>query len=102
MGRTVAELDASLSIDELYQWVVYSSIEPWGEDRQDWRVANTNWLMATIWGDGKRKHKVTDFLLKFTKKRDTIKPNEGMNVDEWNALILKAMFGGTKKQSRSP
>lgn len=99
MGRTVAELDASLSIDELYMWIAYSANEPWGEERADWRAAHSNCLMASIWGDGKKKHKVTDFLLKFDKKT---KPevNKGSDVNKWNAMVLQAMFSGAKKKEK--
>ena len=94
LGRTVEELDASLSLDELYMWVAYSASTPWGDDREDWRNAQTNWLMASLWGDGKKKYKINDFLLQFDKKKDRIKPSEGVDVNKWNYLVLQAMFGG--------
>jgi hypothetical protein len=97
MGRTVEELDASLSLDELYMWVAYSNGSPWGEDRADWRNAQTNWLMTSLWGDGKKKHKITDFLLQFDKKKDKIKPTDGVDLNKWNYLVLQAMFGGSKR-----
>ena len=97
MGRTVKELDASLSIDELHMWVAYTALEPWGEDRQDWRTAHSNWIMANIWGDGKKKSKVSDFLLKFDKKSAKIKPKGNVDMNEWNAKVLQAMFVNAKK-----
>jgi len=96
MGRTVAELDASLSIDELYMWVAYSAGEPWGDERSDWRSAHTNYLMASIWGDGKKKYKLHDFLLKFDKKKTEV--NKGSDINKWNAMVLQAMFSGAKKK----
>jgi len=99
MGRTVAELDASLSIDELYMWLAYSAGEPWGEDRADWRAAHTNYLMASIWSDGKKKHKITDFLLKFNKKV-TPQIDKGKDINKWNAMVLQAMFGSAKKKEK--
>jgi len=99
MGRTVAELDASLSIDELYMWIAYSASEPWGDERADWRAAHTNYLMASIWGDGKKKYKLSDFLLKFDKsKKPTV--NKGNDINKWNALLLKSMFSNAKTKGQ--
>lgn len=85
-----------MSIDELYMWVAYSANEPWGDDRADWHNAQTSYLMASMWGSGK-KHKITDFLLKFGKKRDKIRPEGSVDKNKWNALVLQAMFGNAKK-----
>jgi len=101
MGRTVAELDASLSIDELYMWLAYSAGEPWGEDRADWRAAHTNYLMASIWSDGKKKYKVNDFLLQFNQKKTKVSPSNDVDKNKWNAMVLQAMFGSAKKKKEN-
>lgn len=91
MGRTVEELNASLSIDEFHQWIAYTALEPWGEDRADWRTAHSNAVMANMWSSSKKKLQPKDFLLQFTKKsHSTI--DKGNDINKWNALLLKAMF----------
>lgn len=97
MGRTVEELDASLSTEELMMWVAYSVAYPWGDDRADWRTAMTNYILVSMLGSGKRQLKVSDFLLQFAKKKSKIRPSDGMDVNKWNALVLQAMFGGKGK-----
>ena len=39
MGRTVAELLASIEMDELLDWMAYERLEPFGEERADVRSA---------------------------------------------------------------
>jgi len=97
MGRTVEELDASLSIDELHQWVAYTSLEPWGDERADWRMAHSNAVMASMWSSSKKKPQPKDFLLQFNKKT---KPevDKGKDLNKWNALLLQAMFRPKAKE----
>jgi hypothetical protein len=95
LGRTVEELDASMTTDEFYQWIAYSTLEPWGEDRADWRSAHTNALLSSLLGSGKKAIKITDYLLKFEKPK--AKPDAGLSVNERNKLALQRMFPTNKK-----
>lgn len=70
LGRTVAELKASLGSGELARWKAYSVIEPFGQWRDNWHTAV---LATTIANYAARKNvtKVTDFMyVSPTVKRD--------------------------------
>lgn len=97
LGRTVEELDASLSLDEFRMWQVFYNINPWGFEVNDAQNAITRHLMASLWSDGKRKLKIEDFRLPLPKKSTRMKPVQNMDTNEWNAKILQAMFGVKKK-----
>jgi hypothetical protein len=96
LGRTVEELDASMTTDEFYQWIAYSTLEPWGEDRADWRSAHTNALLSSLLGSGKKQIKITDYLLKFEKPK--AKTNTGLTTNERNRLALQSMFPSANKK----
>ncbi len=99
MGRTVEELDASLSLSELMLWQIYLSKNPVGDDRADWHTAMLGFIMASLWSDSKsRKPKITDFLLKFNNKQNKIQRDESIDVNRWNALCLQSMFGSAKRK----
>lgn len=38
-GRTVAELADAMDVEEFLTWAAYAQVEPFGEERQDWRNA---------------------------------------------------------------
>lgn len=94
LGRTVEELDASMTTDEFYQWLAYSMLEPWGEDRADWRSAHTNAILSGLLGSSKKKIKITDYLLKFEPpKPKTV--DKSLSVNERNKLALQSLFPKT-------
>jgi hypothetical protein len=65
---TVAELLEKISSRELAEWVAYNSIEPFGEFRQDIRIAKLWCLTANINRDTKKcptPFTVMDFLKVF-------------------------------------
>ena len=45
LGRTVGELEASLSAAELREWIAFYNIDPWGEQRADLRMARIAWAV---------------------------------------------------------
>lgn len=53
---------AELTADEIVDWLAYYSIEPFGERRDDWRMANIMALMANAYSAGKKRFKPSDFL----------------------------------------
>lgn len=60
---------AHMSAREFAEWMAYSRIEPWGEERADYRAA----LICKISADiatpkGKQPMKLQDFLLKFDRE----------------------------------
>ena len=69
LGRTVAEMERSVSFREFRQWVAYYNAEPWGTERLETmgahiaaEVANVPFVM---FGKGNRRpFKAADFLPK--------------------------------------
>ena len=48
LGRTVGELEASLSAAELREWIAFYRIDPWGEQRADLRMARIVWAVLQV------------------------------------------------------
>jgi hypothetical protein len=57
----------------LSEWQEYASLEPFGEERGDWRAAMVASTMANIHArkKGKPAYKIEDFMPKFDKKATT-------------------------------
>ena len=69
MGCTRAELLQRISAKELQEWIAYSIVEPFGEERMDWHFATL--IHAVLQPHLKKDSKlsVKDCLLKFGKER---------------------------------
>jgi hypothetical protein len=92
-------LKATMPYSEFIEWIAYSRIEPFGEERADWRSA----LVASVYaevnrGRTKRKKPYTpkDFLLNF----------EGPKRQSWQSQLqfvelLNAAFGGKDERRRT-
>lgn len=69
---TVRELHARIDSSEFAEWMAFYRIEPWGEERADYRSAMIAQVMANIFrGKNSRPHKVEDFLLFREPKQQT-------------------------------
>lgn len=69
---TVGELLGRISSQELTEWMAYSQVEPWGEDRADLRAGIVAATVANAQRDKKRKHspyKAKDFIPQFGRRR---------------------------------
>ena len=44
----MAELEATLSAAELREWAAFYSIDPWGEQRADLRMARIAWAVLQV------------------------------------------------------
>lgn len=70
------ELSDTMSVDEFLLWAAYSTVEPFGDDRADWRNAMAMSLQANMQrGKGKPAIPVHRFLLSFenrAKKRKSL------------------------------
>ena len=63
LGRTVSELDHSLSSSELTEWMAYYRLEPFGAWRDNWHMAQLTALLRNVnLGKGKPASKVSDFM----------------------------------------
>ena len=81
LGRTVEELQATLTTRELMNWIAFYELDPWGERRADLRagiVASTTYNMQR----GKSKAlKASDFMPDF-------EPQKPQTVQEMQTIFL--------------
>ena len=76
---TVADLDDTMTVREFFQWIEYAKLEPLGEDRIEYMIAQLTALTVNI--NSKKKVQVIDFLISLDKKkRDKVKLDK-MQVD---------------------
>ena len=67
---TVRELENRMSSRELSEWMAYSSIEPFGEYREDYRAGLIAATIANCAGAGKKKAlQPTDFIPIFQQEQ---------------------------------
>jgi len=65
LGRTVRELLQTLTLKELQQWIQFYNIDPWGDQRADWRAGQLCALTANMWRKKSDKALTpSDFMLK--------------------------------------
>jgi len=80
---TVEELLTRMSSHELSEWMAYLAVEPFGEERADYRAAIGHALLANI-NRGKRSKTYTpeDFMPRFGRKA-----RKGQTVEEQLAQV---------------
>ena len=85
---------------ELVDWVAFSRIEPFGEERDDWRAALVASVIAEVnRGRTKRRRpfEPKDFLLKFEARQRQTWQSQLQFVE-----MLNAAFGGEDKRTPTP
>lgn len=60
LGRTVGELEQTISSTELQEWIEYYNLEPFGVDRNEIQLASLSYMLASFMGNTKAK--TTDFM----------------------------------------
>lgn len=73
-GKTLAELDATMTAAEFAQWVAFHELRPWGAQRDNWHHAQTQALLYNInRGKAQSAVKVSDFMYKDegTRRRES-------------------------------
>ena len=76
LGRTVSELEQTLGSGELTEWKAYYSIEPFGQERDNWNTAMVAATVANYSGKVKIAKNIDDFMLihpKIKKDKETKK-----------------------------
>jgi hypothetical protein len=68
LGRTVDELQRSMSSSEFMDWCAYYEIEPWGYEADNWRMGVLAATAANYSGNIKKPLKVSDFLPRQPRK----------------------------------
>ena len=85
-GRTVAELNETMTVDEFLLWAVYMQMEPFGDDRADWRNAMA---MAQVANMNRKRGSgpiaVHKFLPRFGSRKRRAQTMEEMSaaLDAW-------------------
>lgn len=65
LGKTVAELEQTIGSGELTEWAAYYSIEPFGQWRDNWHMANLAAMLGNRWRKpSKPAVTVDDFMFK--------------------------------------
>jgi len=84
---------------EFAEWQVEYQDRPWGEDRDDLRIAQLCALVARGLGD--KKAKVSDWMFSDQQKKQQQKTRKSSVVDMRNVLMAKtAMFHAMKNQGK--
>lgn len=91
LGRAnVDEMLCEISSEQLSEWMAYSRLEPWGEERDDLRMGIIASTIANVYREkGKKPFKPQDFMPAF----------DPVSEEEATArLLAKAMaaFGGRR------
>lgn len=83
LGRTVSELENTMSYAEMQEWISFYNAEPFHEDRQEIQLSMMTSVMAASFGN---KIEPIEFML--TGK----KPKKKKSVDELSNQV-KTIFG---------
>jgi len=78
-----------MSQSEFNDWIAYSNFEPWGERREDLRMAMQDLLIARITGN--KKLQIEDFLI---SNKSRARPKDVQEANKTNIAALAAIFGG--------
>ena len=62
LGRTVSELETSMSSSEFREWMAYYSMEPFGQWRDNWHFAQLTALMFNVNSGKGNSLTVDDFM----------------------------------------
>lgn len=72
LGKTLAELEQSMSASEFYYWVAFDKLNPIGDERHDWHAAQ---IASSIYRSQGGKASFDDCLIKFREeKKEPKKP----------------------------
>jgi len=94
LGRTVRELEITITENELVEWMAFYQIDPFGEWREDLRNAQLCALLAEINRDRKKKsspYKIADFML-------FMPPKKKQSAEELKAALMQLVK--SKKEKR--
>lgn len=90
-GRTLAELDETLSVSEFYLWVAYDRISPIGYERSDIHSAQ---ISAAVMASQGAKVSIKDMLLQFHKTEDECIADQTKSGHKFFNDIIKAQQDG--------
>ena len=74
------------------EWMAYSRVEPWGENRDDLRIGILASMIANMFREkGKKPAKPTDFVLNFAPVDEEAKARKAL-------ASLQRVLGGGRRQ----
>ena len=70
---SVRQAQREIDSREFAEWIAYDRIDPFGEERADWRVGQLTAMVANLFTKrGQAKAKATDFMYQDKPKRQTL------------------------------
>jgi len=79
---------------EFAEWMAYYQLEPFGEERADWRGAMVPYLLSCMFAKKGKKPKFQDFLLSTTSER---KPSQTIEQMQASLKALAGMVDGNNR-----
>ena len=76
LGRTVEELQASMTGEEFVGWCAFYQLEPWGYEAATWRMAVLATTTANFSGNAKEPLEAADFIPGAGRKSRRKSPEE--------------------------
>ncbi len=85
------------------EWVAYRQLEPYGDDREDWRHAALSALLANLQRDPKSRpqpYAPQDFLLRFTQHAQRRRQSADEQWKNWLTILSdhKALLAQAKRK----
>jgi hypothetical protein len=98
---------SAMSIDQFRMWVAYAGIEPFGEEREDYRAGTVASVIANVHRDPKHKpspFQPSDFFRFGVDDGPTQEASKAMtDPKEWNKMLgrFKVIYGNEKGVTRN-
>ncbi len=85
-----------ITFPQLREWIAFEELEPFGEMRDDYRMANMMQLTANMHRDTKKHpepYTLSDFLFKFDKEaEEQVKPRQSVEEQKRIARLWAAVY----------
>lgn len=83
LGKTLAELNATLSLEEFYYWVAFDRISPIGDERKDIHSAQ---IASAVYQAQGAKVGLKECLLEFNKTQKA--PEQEQDIGDALAMLI--------------
>ncbi len=98
----MGEFLASVTSEELTDWLAFSRLEPWGDERADYHAAMICMICYQMWrGKNSPRMKLEDFIIKFLSEGRDAEPKTS---EQLNTMLqgYTAAAGGKIKRGGEP
>lgn len=99
LGRVnVNKMLDEIGMPQLTEWMAYYQLEPFGEERADFRMARLAATMVNMWRDQDKSNAVTeaDFMPNFEQGQEPERPEDVAAA--WDALLSMMATAETKAE----